>query len=134
MLPLAREHAVRQRQLAVSLAPLPWALGVARLGCLAAGCCLGAPSDSSLSDMERHPVALYECGALLALGAAVRRLPPARRAPAVLAAFGGVRLVLEPLRAPPLLGEPLVPVELLAALWVAIGVVLALRSRPQARC
>lgn len=134
-LPFSRGPEERRRQLAANLTPLPWALAVARLGCVAAGCCSGLPIEASLAGgWERHPAALYECAALAALGALVRRLGDRWRAPAVLAALGGIRLALEPVRARPPLGEPLLPIELVALLWMGIAATLALQALDPERC
>jgi hypothetical protein len=58
----------------------------------------------------------------------VSRLPERRVAPAVLGGFGLVRLLVEPLRASPPLGEPIVPAAWIAAGWIAWGGALAIRS------
>jgi hypothetical protein len=99
-----------------AFASLPRALAVARTGCLAGGCCLGVVP------------ALFEIAALLGLDAGLRRLPLARAGALALAAIGALRLLLEPLRAPPPLGEPMLPPALLAAGWVALGAARWLRA------
>jgi len=132
----------RTAYLAAAFVPLPFALAVARLGCLAAGCCHGTPTELpwgiSLAAAELraahgglfaagpglHPTPLYESAGLLALGLAVRRLPRDWVAPAVLAGFGALRLAVEPWRAPPPLGPPLVPPALLAAAWLLAAALL----------
>lgn len=113
--------------LAASLGTLPAAFAVARLGCVAVGCCHGVATSLpwGLHLVEgtgaRHPVPLYEIAAYVALFAGLRCLP-ARAVPgAFLVAFGGIRLALEPLRASPPLGPTVVPVAFLAALWLAVG-------------
>ncbi|MDH3213295.1 MAG: prolipoprotein diacylglyceryl transferase [Myxococcales bacterium] len=104
-----------------AFASLPLALAVARLGCLAAGCCHGASGE---------PTPLVEIAGLLVLHAIVSRRPGHQVAAVVLGGFGLVRLLVEPLRAPPPLGEPLVPAAWIAAAWIALGGVLAI---PRAR-
>ena len=70
----------------------------------------------------------------MALHGAVRRSPP-RAVPAlVLLGFGSIRLAVEPWRAPPPLGDGLLPAWTLAALWVCAGLGLALDSSPRAGC
>ena len=85
---------------AAAFAALPLALAVARLGCLAAGCCHGPAGE---------PTPLAEVTGLVALHFAVRRLPSCGILPAVLVGFGLLRLVLEPWRAQPPLGPPAMP-------------------------
>lgn len=134
--------AERRAFLAAALGTLPPALALARLGCAFAGCCHGLPTELpwgralEADGAARHPVPLYEIAAHGLLFAGLRPLP-ARAVPGVfLGAFGALRLGLEPLRAPPPLGPPLVPVEALAGLWSALGVAAlgreALRRIPAA--
>ena len=104
---------------AAAFASLPLALAVARLGCLAAGCCHGAAGE---------PTPVYEAAGLVMLHGVVSRLPERRVAPAVLGGFGLVRLLVEPWRAPPPLGEPLAPAAWIAAAWIAGGGMLAIGS------
>jgi phosphatidylglycerol---prolipoprotein diacylglyceryl transferase len=71
---------------------LPIAHALSRVGCYAAGCCYGAPTDGPLgvtypadnplvpSDHAVHPVQLYEVGALLLIGL-VTNLALSRRPP-----------------------------------------------------
>jgi hypothetical protein len=106
-----------------ALATLPLSLSVARLGCLAAGCCGGVSTA-----WGAHPVALYEMAGLLALHCASRLLPRCWLPAAVLGGFGLLRVGLEPLRAPPPLGDPALPPRALAAAWVAVGATLAVRT------
>jgi len=124
--PCCARSGARTRFLSAALGALPPALATARLGCLAAGCCAGTPSTLpwaiALKGGPRlHPVALYEIAALVALSLATRRADPRSIPAAVLAGFGAIRLALEPLRAPPPLGAPLVPPALLALGWIALG-------------
>jgi hypothetical protein len=102
-----------------AFASLPLALAVARLGCLATGCCHGP---------EGEPTPLYEIGGLVVLHGVVHRLPARSVTPAVLAGFGLMRLATEPLRAMPPLGEPLVSPASIAAAWIAGGGMLAIGS------
>lgn len=107
----------RRTFLAAAFGALPLAIAVARLGCLAAGCCR-APL---------HPTPAYEIAGLLLLDRAVRWPSAARRPGAVLLGLGLLRLALEPLRAPPPLGPPVVSPG-----WLALGLaglgVLGLRG------
>jgi len=130
----------RARFLAAALGSLPLALATARLGCVLAGCCFATPRGLPWAlalgpdDALRHPTALYEIAGLLVLTAGVRAAPPQRAAALVLAGLGALRLVVQPFRSPPALGEPLVPASLLAAAWLALGLGLLLRApRPRAR-
>jgi hypothetical protein len=103
---------------------LPLAIAVARLGCLAAGCCGGANGE---------PTPLYEIAGLVALHTAVWKVPDRWVTPAVLAGLGLVRLAVEPWRAAPPLGEPMVSAATIAALWVALGLFLAARVYTRSR-
>jgi hypothetical protein len=96
-----------------AFASLPLALAVARIGCLAAGCCDGAR--------------LYEIVGLLALHAAVGSAR-AHAVPIVLGGIGALRLLLDPLRAAPPLGAPLVPAAAIAAAWMLVAAALAWRQ------
>jgi hypothetical protein len=96
-----------------AFASLPLALAVARLGCLAAGCCQGAR--------------LYEIAGFLALHVAVARAH-APAVPIVLGGIGALRLLLDPLRAAPPLGAPLVPAAAIAAAWMLVAAALAWRQ------
>jgi hypothetical protein len=102
-----------------AFASLPLALAVARLGCLATGCCHGP---------EGEPTPLYEIGGLVVLYGVIRHLSARSLTPAVLAGFGLIRLATEPIRAMPPLGDPLVPVAWIAAAWVTGGAMLAIAS------
>jgi hypothetical protein len=102
-----------------AFASLPLAFAVARLGCLATGCCHGP---------EGEPTPLTEIGGLVVLHGVTRRLPARSVTPGVLAGFGLIRLATEPLRATPPLGEPLVPAAWIAAAWIAGGGMLAIGS------
>jgi len=102
-----------------AFASLPLAFAVARLGCLATGCCHGP---------EGEPTPLTEIAGLVALHGVVRRLPALWVTPTVLAGVGLLRLATEPLRAMPPLGEPLVPASVIATAWIAGGGMLAMGS------
>jgi len=102
-----------------AFASLPLALAVARLGCLAVGCCHGP---------EGELTPLHAIGGLIVLHGVVRRLPARWVTAAVLAGFGLIRLATEPLRAMPPLGEPLVSAAWIAAAWIAGGSMLAIAS------
>jgi hypothetical protein len=97
---------------------LPLSLAVARLGCLVAGCCGGAHGE---------PTQLCEIAGLVGLHLAIRRLRDCWVVPAVLAGLGLIRLGVEPWRAAPPLGEPIVSAATIAALWVAFGLLAAVR-------
>lgn len=103
LLLLAREPA--------AFASLPLPLALARLGCLAAGCCRGASGE---------PLPLYEAAALgalhLSLGRGPAGLVPGRFA----LAFGGLRLVQAPWRVVEPHGGPVTP-ELVALGWLVLG-------------
>jgi hypothetical protein len=106
---------------AAAFASLPLALAVARLGCLVAGCCQGAPLPVAWSMAGLHPAPIYEIAGLLALHGAVSRAGARSAAPLALAGFGLLRLLIEPLRAPPPLGAPMLPPAALAAAWVCLA-------------
>jgi hypothetical protein len=115
----------RQSFLAEALHVLPLGLAVARLGCLAAGCCGGIALESPLAiagvTVTDHPVPVYEAAGLLALYLAARRMPARFVVATVLAAFGGLRLLLEPLRAA---SEGSMAVEIVCSSWIVLGVSL----------
>ena len=46
----------------------------------------------------------------------------------VLAGLGLIRLAVEPMRSIPPLGAPVIPIEAIAALWVGLGIAMAVRS------
>jgi len=121
------DRAGRDAYLAAAFASLPAALAVARLGCLAAGCCHGVATASGWAPWSVHPTPVYEMLGLVLLHAACTRVE-ARWVPSVfLGGFGALRLALEPLRAVPPLGPPALPAWILAAGWIAVA--LALRPR-----
>ena len=114
---------------AAAFASLPLALAVARLGCLAAGCCHGTPTSAPWAVGGLHPTALYEVAGLLALHGAVSRAEARLAAPLVLGGIGALRLQIDPLRAGPPLGVPIVAPGAVAAGWLALAAVLAWRRR-----
>ncbi len=123
---LPRGRVARERYLGAALGSLPHAFAVARLGCIASGCCHGAAGW-----FGDHPTRLYEIAGLLGLAAWTRRLPRAWVGSATLYGFGAMRLAIEPFRAPSPLGEPLIAPEVLGMGWVAIGSAMAAAaSRP----
>lgn len=105
---------------AAALATLPLALGVARSGCLAAGCCHGPAGE---------PTPLAEIAGLVALHAGIARLPERRVVPAVLAGLALLRLATQPWRAAPPLGEPLLAPSTLAAVWCVAAALYGWRDR-----
>jgi prolipoprotein diacylglyceryltransferase len=115
-------------QMAAAFRALVPALAVARVGCLTSGCCHGLPTDLPWAmplageGGRVHPVPLYEILCWLLLAAALGRLPERLVAPFFMIGFGATRLIVEPWRAPPPLGEPWIPVQLVAAIWVAAGI------------
>jgi hypothetical protein len=128
-----RARRARRDYLAAALGALPLAFAVARLGCLAAGCCPGTASALpwSLPDgrgARAHPVAAYDALGSASLHLALRSVRLALRAGLALAGFGALRLALEPLRAPPPLGAPCLSPAWLAALWLAAGLASTVRS------
>ena len=117
---------------AAAFASLPLALAVARLGCLAAGCCQGTPTTAPWAMAGLHPTACYEIIGLLVLHGGVSRADARFSAPLVLGGMGGLRLLIEPLRAAPALGAPIVASASIAAGWLALSALaLGLAVRPR---
>jgi len=96
----------RARFLGAALPALPLAFAVAKLGCLAAGCCAAAGGEAL---------------GFAAVHAAARGLPRRRAAAVALAGIAAVRLAVIPLR------PEARHSALLAAVWLAAA---ALRCRP----
>lgn len=125
---LPRGWAAREQYLGAALGSLPHAFAVARLGCIACGCCHGTPGF-----FGDHPTRLYEIAGLLGLAAWTRRLPRAWVGPATLSGFGALRVVIEPFRAPSPLGEPLIAPGALGMGWIAIGSAMAVAASRRPR-
>jgi hypothetical protein len=128
---VGRQREIFRRSVLRALVP---ALAIARLGCLAAGCCGGVASrlpwavDATSGVGRVHPVALYELACWLLLATLLHRLPARRVAPAMLLGFGTTRLLVEPWRAPPPLGEPWIAPESIALSWLIMGAVWWVRA------
>jgi prolipoprotein diacylglyceryltransferase len=106
---------------AAAFRTLPLALAVARLGCIAGGCCHGTPTALPWALEGLHPTPLYETAGLLMLHAASRGVSDGWLVLWVLGGLGLLRLVVGPLRAAPALGEPMVPVAWIAGAWVLLA-------------
>jgi prolipoprotein diacylglyceryltransferase len=120
----------REAWLTSAFAALPLAIAVARLGCLVSGCCHGRPTAvpwavGGYGVPARHPTVLYEMGALIALYLVIRQIPRAAVPSAVLVGFGAIRVLVQPWRAAPPLGDPLVSPAALAAMWIVTGALLS---------
>lgn len=114
---------------AAAFASLPLALAIARLGCLAAGCCQGIPTAAPWAVAGLHPTAFYETVGLVALHGLVSRADARFVAPLVLGGSGALRLLIDPLRAEPPLGGLLISPRWIAIGWLAISAGLACRAR-----
>ncbi len=110
-----------------SLAP---AFAVARLGCVLAGCCPGLPMDAAVGGRPLYPTTLFELLGWGLTSLLVARVPDHRVPGLLLLAFGGLRLITEPWRAPPPLGDPVIDPGWIAVAWFAAGLGLA-RTRPE---
>ncbi len=136
----------RRRFVAEALRALPLALACARLGCLLAGCCGGTSLDVASWDVAssgtsdggrllvrvRHPTAIYEMVALVALHFRTARVRSEQVFGGFALGFGLIRLAVEPFRAADPLGPPRVPVEWVAAAWVFTGLASLARLRAEA--
>jgi hypothetical protein len=105
----------------VALAPspaafsaLPLALAIARLGCVAAGCCRGVGGE---------PLPLFEASALALLHPILARGDEDAAAGRFAFAFGGLRLLESPWR-PAVAGGAAATPELVALGWIALGALL----------
>lgn len=116
----------RARFLAAAFGALPLALAVARVGCWLAGCCHGVPTDApwavSVAGETVHPTPGYEIAALVVLQGLAARVPDRLVAPLVLAGLGAARLSVDPWRATPPLGAPVIPAAAIAAGMLFAGV------------
>jgi hypothetical protein len=117
-----------ERSAARVFASLPFALAVARLGCVAAGCCQGIPTAAPWAVSGLHPTAAYEIAGSLALGGVAARAGARFAAPLVLGGIGALRLLIDPLRAAPALGAPVVAPAAIAAAWLGVAAALAWRQ------
>jgi prolipoprotein diacylglyceryltransferase len=116
---------------AAAFRTLPLALAAARLGCIAGSCCQGTPTALPWAVRGLHPTPLYEIAGLLLLHAASRGVADGHLVPWVLGGLGLVRLVVEPLRAAPPLGEPLLPSAWIAGAWIVLSLTcIARRPSP----
>jgi phosphatidylglycerol:prolipoprotein diacylglycerol transferase len=115
---------------------LPVGQAIGRLGCFCAGCCYGAPSSAPWAVHQhgalRHPVALYEAAACLALAgllAAIRRCrrPPGHLFRYYLIGYAAIRFTTEVFR-----GEPQVRIGPMSSaqlycLLAGLGFLVSLR-------
>lgn len=123
--PWRRSRSIRDRFLASALRALPRAFAVAKLGCLTVGCCGGIPvNQGSAPNPRLHPTALYELAGFALLDAALRGRSDAWVGPVFAFGFGAIRLVVEPLRATPALGDPAIPAVVLAGAWLVASLLL----------
>jgi hypothetical protein len=102
---------------AAAFRTLPLAFAAARLGCLAAGCCHGPNGE---------PTPVFEALALGALHGAMSRLADRWVVPAFCVGFASVRLLLEPWRSSPPIGDPALSPTWIALAWCLGGVAWAL--------
>lgn len=121
-------NARRDYLLATSRA-LPRAFAMARAGCVLVGCCSGLSWTGSGAGDDAYPTALYACVGWLVAEGLLRGADPRRVPGLFLMAFGGLRLLIEPLRAAPPLGEPVVGPEWIALAWLLAGAGLVLAPR-----
>lgn len=99
---------------------LPLALAVARLGCWVVGCCSGVSAPWGV-----HPVALYDLLLLVVLHWTVKRVDDPWVGSAFCVGFALIRILVEPLRAVPPLGEPILAPAIVALAWLLFGGVWA---------
>jgi hypothetical protein len=118
----------RDRFFASAASSLPLAFAIARLGCLAAGCCHGRTATTwrwgdrlSVDAGPSHSVVLVEIAALVVLQRLAGRCAWRLRLPVALGGFGLLRLAVEPWRVPPPLGAPWFDLRWIAGLWVGIA-------------
>lgn len=118
----------RTRYLAAGVGCLALGLAVARLGCILAGCCRGAPTHVLWAVAGRFPTRWLEWAGLLVLAVVSDRLSWRWVAPITLAGYGALRLALGPLRAADPAGPTLFAPAWLAAGWLLLGSAWALRQ------
>lgn len=106
---------------------LPLPLAVARLGCLAAGCCGGVAAPWGV-----HPTPVYEAIWLVGLHFCSRAPRRTGGLSIFLVGFGFERILVEPFRADPPLGEPVVAPVLVSVCWVLAGFLLRMSERDRA--
>jgi hypothetical protein len=105
---------------AAGFAALPLALAMARLGCVAAGCCRGVGGE---------PLPIFEASTLALLHPILARAEPEAVAGRFAFAFGALRLLESPWR-PPVPAGALATPELVALGWIGVGaLLLAVRQR-----
>lgn len=98
---------------------LPGGLAVARLGCLAAGCCGGLHGEATPA---------LEIAGLAILDRELQRAGPRWSLPGFLIGFGAIRLAVEPWRGPPPLPGSYEVAGWIALGWAALGGVLAFQA------
>jgi hypothetical protein len=103
-----------------ALRVLPLAVAVARTGCIVAGCCGGRTLVLGAGALT-WPVPWIEAALFVALARALIGQPAARAGPRFCVGFGAVRLLVEPLRAAPALGTPVLSPAWLALAWIGLG-------------
>lgn len=106
-----RSRARRERYLRCALGGLPLSIAAARIGCIAAGCCGGTS----------HPTQVYEVLGCIGLAIFARRVPPKFAASASVIGLAVIRLAVEPLRAPPAFGTPVVSATAVAMTLLIAG-------------
>jgi len=126
---LAPRSEGRPSFLAAALPALLLGLALARLGCLLAGCCLGAPSSLPWAVAGRHPVRWLELLGLWGLARISASLPQEQRGPLALAGFGLLRLLLLPLRELAGGAPARLWVGMLDAAWLGAGLTWMFRSQ-----
>lgn len=97
---------------AAAFRSLALALAVARMGCLAAGCCHG---------IAGAPTRELEMAAFVLLHLLLRKLEDRDVVPAFLVGFGAMRLATEPWRVSSLHTGLSVPASWIATAWIAAG-------------
>ena len=107
-----------------ALAP---AIAMARFGCVLAGCCSGrlwpGGTPGPWPHSAGYPTALIEWAAWLGVSFLLFRIPREKVLGAFLLAFGGLRLVAEPLRESPPQGDPCLDPGWIALGWLFLGLV-----------